>query len=160
ARSTDDVLEIGFGPGQAIELLAKRSAARFIAGVDPSEVMLAQAAQRNRESIEAKRVELVQATVESLPFDDRRFSKRLAGSNFHVWHSCDAGLDEVYRVLRPGGMLLLGMRRCARRPHFWTSPGVSTREIESDRRLLAARGFQRVRVVDRRLGRRVAFLIA
>ena len=39
----DTVLEIGCGPGYAIELLTRKRRARFVVGVDPSSVMLEQA---------------------------------------------------------------------------------------------------------------------
>jgi SAM-dependent methyltransferase len=52
----DSVLELGFGPGQAIDLLVEKTAARSIAGVDPSEVMFEQARSRNAKAIDAGRV--------------------------------------------------------------------------------------------------------
>ncbi len=39
----DSVLEVGFGPGVGIELLARSVSEGYIAGVDPSEEMVAQA---------------------------------------------------------------------------------------------------------------------
>jgi SAM-dependent methyltransferase len=40
----DHVLEIGFGPGLAIRELARRATDGFVLGIDPSEVMVSQAA--------------------------------------------------------------------------------------------------------------------
>src|SRR5262245_10908746 len=53
----DGVLEVGFGPGVAIEQLVGASAAR-IAGVDPSEEMVAQARARNATAIANGRADL------------------------------------------------------------------------------------------------------
>jgi ubiquinone/menaquinone biosynthesis C-methylase UbiE len=44
----DRVLEIGFGPGACIAMLAQRATDGLVAGVDPSPTMNAQAAARNR----------------------------------------------------------------------------------------------------------------
>src|ERR1700750_2396976 len=55
-QPTDNVLEIGFGPGNAIAEAAKT--ARFVAGIDHSEVMLRQASQLNARAIHEGRVEL------------------------------------------------------------------------------------------------------
>ena len=44
-RQPDRVLEIGFGPGVAIQMLAARAA--YVAGVDPSPEMLRQATRRS-----------------------------------------------------------------------------------------------------------------
>src|ERR1700757_4721373 len=52
----DRVLEVGFGPGTAIEMIAKETQADRIAGVDPSATMLRQAARRNHAGIQGGRV--------------------------------------------------------------------------------------------------------
>jgi SAM-dependent methyltransferase len=160
AGPEDHVLEIGFGPGQAIELLVKRSAARWIAGVDPSDVMIDQATALNQDSIEAGRVALFRATAEQLPFPDGSFSKAFAINNFQIWSSPQAGLVEVRRVLKPAGTLVLCLRRAAKRPHFWTSPGLTPAEIDDVRRMLERNGFDQVRVVHRRLAPRTVCLLA
>ena len=110
----DRVLEIGFGAGDAIANLIERTAAQFIAGVDPSETMVAQARQSNQQAITTKRVCLLQAAVEALPFPEAHFSKAYAVSNFHTWQDCRQGLKEIYRVLATNGTLLICLRRCRR----------------------------------------------
>jgi ubiquinone/menaquinone biosynthesis C-methylase UbiE len=55
-REPDTMLEIGFGPGVAIQLLA--GSARHVAGVDPSAEMLRLASRRNADSIGNGRVDL------------------------------------------------------------------------------------------------------
>jgi ubiquinone/menaquinone biosynthesis C-methylase UbiE len=72
-RPQDRVLEVGFGPGVAIELLA-RVPARHVVGVDPSTEMLEQAAVRNAAGVASGRVELQQGSVERLPFADATYS--------------------------------------------------------------------------------------
>ena len=47
----DRVLEIGFGPGTLIHMLAKQAANGFVAGIDVSALMVKQASRRNREFI-------------------------------------------------------------------------------------------------------------
>jgi SAM-dependent methyltransferase len=156
----DDVLEIGFGPGQAIELLVQWTAARFIAGIDPSDVMVDQAIDRNHESIETGRVQLQKGTAESIPYVDGRFSKIFAVSNFQIWASPGEGLSEAWRVLRPEGLLVLCLRRAARQPRWYKSPGASPSEITAHRQMLADHGFRSIKIVERRLGRRVICLVA
>lgn len=104
-RRDDAVLEIGFGPGVAIELLA--ASARYVAGVDPSPEMVRQATRRNAEAITAGRAELHKASAESMPFADQMFDKALAINSMQLWPDAAAGLREVRRVLRPGGRIAL-----------------------------------------------------
>ena len=57
-RDGDRVLEIGFGPGLAIEMAARLARSGKVVGVDHSDVMLRQASHRNRAAIAAGRVQL------------------------------------------------------------------------------------------------------
>jgi ubiquinone/menaquinone biosynthesis C-methylase UbiE len=107
-RPGDHVLEIGFGPGVAIELLAERVTSGRIDGIDPSPEMVAQASARNAASIGAGRVALRQGFADRLPFASGIFDKALAINSVQVWPDAAAGLREVRRVLRPGGCVALG----------------------------------------------------
>ena len=106
-RPQDRVLEVGFGPGVATELLA-RVPARHVVGVDPSTEMLEQAAVRNAAGVASGRVELQQGSVERLPFADATFDKALAINSMQVWPDAVAGLRELCRVLKPRGRIALG----------------------------------------------------
>ncbi|WP_368085816.1 class I SAM-dependent methyltransferase [Halalkalicoccus jeotgali] len=64
-------LEVGIKPGVSIQHAATRVLDGFVAGVDTSEVMLAQARDRNRQAIEAGRVALAHESATSLPHEDR-----------------------------------------------------------------------------------------
>ncbi|HTI82051.1 MAG TPA: class I SAM-dependent methyltransferase [Acetobacteraceae bacterium] len=112
-HSSDEVLEIGFGPGVAIRLLA--GAARHVAGADPSPEMMRQAARRNAAAISAGHVELHQVSAEFMPFADQTFDKALAINSMQLWPDAAAGLREVRRTLRPGGRLALTFTTDSRR---------------------------------------------
>lgn len=104
-RPGDSVLEIGFGPGVGIGLLAQRATSGFVAGVDPSPVMLRQARKRNAAAVQAGRVDLREGSASALPFGDRRFDRVLSVNNIMMWPDLPESLGEVYRVLKPGGMV-------------------------------------------------------
>jgi ubiquinone/menaquinone biosynthesis C-methylase UbiE len=102
-RQQDRVLEIGFGPGVAIELLSAK--AGYVAGIDPSAEMLHQASKRNAVAISAGGVALRQCSAERMPFADASFDKALALNSMQLWPDTLAGLREVRRVVRHGGHL-------------------------------------------------------
>jgi len=156
----DDVLEVGSGPGHALELLVERTAARTVTGLDPSPEMIEQATARNRQAAEAGRVILAMGAAESLPFADGQFSRVLAVSNFHVWQNQLAGLREVRRVLREGGRLVICVRRAVKSPWPWTSPGVSRSQLDKDQQQLEAAGFRHVQLATRSKGRKLVCLVA
>jgi ubiquinone/menaquinone biosynthesis C-methylase UbiE len=67
-QGNDSVLEVGFGPGVGIQLLAE--SAKYVAGIDPSPEMLKQARVRNAHAIDRGRVDLRIGSAEHLPFEE------------------------------------------------------------------------------------------
>ncbi len=99
------VLEIGFGPGVGLELLARQAPMAKVFGVDVSEEMFRQATARNRAAIARGQMELRLGPAENLPFSDQRFDKALSINSLHIWSDPNAGLREVWRVTKPGGRI-------------------------------------------------------
>ena len=65
-RPDDKVLEVGFGPGVAIQLLLQRLPTGSVAGVDRSQEMVGQAAARNSDALRNRRVDLHYGSAEPL----------------------------------------------------------------------------------------------
>jgi len=139
-RASERVLEVGFGPGVAIELLASAAPAGKIAGVDPSGEMVRQAAARNAAAIARGAVDLRQGTAESMPFEDGAFDTVLAINSMQAWSDAPAGLREIRRILTGGGRVALGFTPNSRQPRT----GVTE--------MLSAAGFEAARLVDLRGG--------
>ena len=104
----DKVLEVGFGPGVGIRLLAGLASAGYVAGVDASGEMVQQATARNANVIQSGRVDLRHGSVESLPFENNTFDKALAINSMQMWPDAVGGLQEMRRVMRSGGRVALG----------------------------------------------------
>ncbi|WP_052441683.1 class I SAM-dependent methyltransferase [Streptacidiphilus anmyonensis] len=107
----EHVLEIGFGPGLSLGVLAGAAPDLLVAGVDPSELMLASARRRTRRlgSGIHERIELCQGTADDLPWPDATFDGVCATNSVQLWRPLDVSLTEVRRVLRPGGRLALSV---------------------------------------------------
>ena len=132
----DSVLEVGFGPGMVIQRLSKLAAAGHVAGIDQSREMVEQARARNATAIQSGRVDLRHGSVVSLPFDDNSIDKALAINSMQVWPDAAAGLREIRRVMKPGGLIALGFTPYSGRP----SRGLTE--------TLVAAGFTKAHVVE------------
>jgi ubiquinone/menaquinone biosynthesis C-methylase UbiE len=133
----ETVLEIGFGPGIAIELLAGRVRSGHVAGVDPSAEMVRQATNRNAQAIRSGRVDLRRAGADQLPFADAAFDKALAVNSMQLWPDAAVGMSELRRVLKPGGTIVLA---------FAPFAGQSNEAVEA---AVAAAGFAPPQIVER-----------
>jgi ubiquinone/menaquinone biosynthesis C-methylase UbiE len=106
-ETTDHVLEVGFGPGLAIQQAARLASGGLVAGVDASDVMLRQARQRNAAAVRAGRVDLRLGSATALPFPDGVFDKAFVVNSLHHWPDSAAGLHELRRVLKAGGLVAI-----------------------------------------------------
>jgi SAM-dependent methyltransferase len=145
---TDRILEIGFGHGRTIQRAAARAGRGFVAGVDPSELMVSVARRRNRRLLREGRVDLGRADVAKLPFPDGSFDKVFSVHTIYFWKDPLGTLEEIRRVLRPGGRLVLGFRaRDDGAPADRYPPSIYTfHSREEVRSMLEASGYGAVRV--------------
>lgn len=112
ARSPGEVLAIGFGPGVGVARLLDTPEVT-VSGVDPSAVMVRAAQARNREAVHDGRADLRIGTAEELPWVDATFDAVVSVNNIQLWNPLDGGLAEVRRVLRAGGVLVVGVHAWA-----------------------------------------------
>lgn len=104
---TDHVLEIGFGPGCALKLLAKLASCGHVTGIDASPTMLAQARARNRRAIIGGRMDLLTGSYDRLSLADHSVDRILAVNVAYFFGSDGEALTEMHRVLKPNGKLVL-----------------------------------------------------
>lgn len=97
----DVVLDVATGTGAvAIELVRQKGCS--VVGVDQSPEMLEEARGRLLLSAETKRVRLVEAPAQELPFEDATFDGLTSAYLLRYLDDLPAGLGELARVLRPG----------------------------------------------------------
>ncbi len=92
-------LDVGSGPGALTAELVARLGAAAVTAVDPSAPFVAAAQSRH------PGVKVVQASAEGLPFPDGSFDAALAQLVVHFMADPVAGLTEMRRVTRLGGVV-------------------------------------------------------
>jgi SAM-dependent methyltransferase len=92
------VVDVGCGSGVLAEELARRVGADHVAGADPSPLLDA-CAER------VPGADLKRAAAEDLPWPDDSFDAALAQLVVHFMSDPEAGIAEMARVTRPGGVV-------------------------------------------------------
>lgn len=101
------VLDVGCGTGKITTAIAGRvGALGRVVGLDPSQSMLAVARRNPREKNTAA-IDWVQGEAESLPFTDAQFDCVTAQFSLRNMQEWERGLEEMTRVLKPGGRVVL-----------------------------------------------------
>src|SRR5687767_14290473 len=97
--SGQNVLDVGCGPGALTAELVDRVGSPGVTAVDPSESFVA-ALEERYPNVSARR-----AAAEELPFPDDAFDAALAQLVVHFMSDPVAGLREMARVTREGGVV-------------------------------------------------------
>lgn len=137
--ASDVVVDLGCGPGTAIRQARRSGAARAV-GIDPSPQMLRFAHWLTRLR-RLDRVVFLEGTAESVPLDARSATIVWAVQSVHHWENPKKGLREAFRVLAPGGRLVLAEKSVAPGARGHARHGLTKEQSDELVRLLARTGF-------------------
>jgi ubiquinone/menaquinone biosynthesis C-methylase UbiE len=116
---TGEAVDLGCGPGHLAVKLAQLATGLRVTGLDLSDEMLAQAEGRARQAGLGDRVSFRQGDVAQIPFPDGSLDLVVSTLSLHHWRDPVAVLDEIARVLRPGGAyLIFDLRRDLAAPFY------------------------------------------
>ena len=105
--SGDQILDVACGPGNFSREFAKAVGAEgLVVGIDASPTMLARGAEES-EKAGTKNLVLLRGDATALPFADASFDCTCCFAALHLFADPFAGLDEMRRVLGPGGRIAL-----------------------------------------------------
>lgn len=112
------VLDVGCGGGGLLHRLSSRYPDSMMHGVDISRESLDMTARVNNDIHVAGRLQLHECSVDSMPFDDCSMDLVTAVETYFFWPDLEAAMDELYRILAPGGSLYIGSEMQLRDDNF------------------------------------------
>jgi len=140
------MLDIGCGGGATLKRLLKRSKGAKVYGIDISEESIAKAREVNAEVLD-KQVFIEQGSAEKLPYDDNMFDLVTAVETVYFWPQLPNCLQEVRRVLKPGGQFAI-MVEVIEGDSVWTNvvEGMTVYSPEELKTMLDDAGFLQTEV--------------
>lgn len=102
------ILDVGCGGGGFLRRLSERYPFAMLFGVDISTEALAMTSEVNSEVVDQGGLELHEASVEDLPFEEGSFDMVTAMETYFFWPDLARGISEISRVVSPGGVVAIG----------------------------------------------------
>ena len=102
------ILDVACGTGDSTSAIAKAAGeGSRVTGVDISEGMMALVGEKARKAGVLERIVLETADGEALPYPDNSFHRVTCFFGIRNFEHKEKGLEEFYRVLKPGGKLVI-----------------------------------------------------
>lgn len=105
----DHIVEMGYGNGAHLDYLFQKASDMNYSGIDISETMQKEASQRNQERVKAGVADFLLGNGIEIPLADSRADKFFTVNTVYFWEDHAAVLQEIQRVLKPGGMLCIAL---------------------------------------------------
>ncbi len=100
------ILDIATGTGDLAIMMASLNPDRIV-GLDISEGMLAVGKQKINKQNLSNKIEMVVGDSENIPFKDNTFDAITVSFGVRNFENLDKGLQEINRVLKPGGKFVV-----------------------------------------------------
>lgn len=97
------LLDVGMGPGRVLLGLHRLAPALELHGLDISAAMV----ERCRRNLGDVAAQLRVGTIRETDYPDGHFDVVTSAGSFYLWDEPAACLDEIFRILRPGGAACL-----------------------------------------------------
>jgi ubiquinone/menaquinone biosynthesis C-methylase UbiE len=105
--SEGSILDVGTGPARLLVKLHRQCPALRLTGLDTSPSMVIKAKKNIARAGFSRKIEVKEGDVTRMPFDACTFDIVVSTGSIHHWKDPIAGLNDINRVLEPGGYALI-----------------------------------------------------
>jgi ubiquinone/menaquinone biosynthesis C-methylase UbiE len=118
-KPSGQAVDLGCGPGHLVIQLTRAAPALRVTGIDLSDEMLVEAEEYAQRAGLGERIVFRKGDAAQVPFPDGSLDLVVSTLSLHHWRDPVAVLDEIGRVLRPGGaFLIFDLRRDLAAPFY------------------------------------------
>lgn len=107
ATKPDSIIDLATGTGDLVIALAEHTDASRLVGLDISPGMLEVGKKKVSQKSLDNRIEMTVGDSEALPYDNDTFDIATVSYGVRNFENLDQGLKEIFRILKPGGSLLI-----------------------------------------------------
>jgi ubiquinone/menaquinone biosynthesis C-methylase UbiE len=152
------ILDVGCGGGRTVSKLAVAAAQGKVYGIDFSEESVAASTRTNASWIDMGRAEINHGSVSQLPYSNAMFDLVTAVETHFWWPDLPGGMDEILRVLKPGGSLIVTAevykgattRTSKLAEKYAEKTGMKLLSVNEHRELFTRMGYSDVQVIEER----------
>ncbi len=114
-----EAIDLGCGAGQLVLGMARQAPGLHVTGIDLSEKLLTYARQSAQQAGLEEQVDFRLGNVEEIPFPDQSLDLVISTASLHHWADPVKVLNEIDRVLKPGGAFyIFDLRRDMPAPFY------------------------------------------
>jgi demethylmenaquinone methyltransferase/2-methoxy-6-polyprenyl-1,4-benzoquinol methylase len=106
-RHVSNLLDVATGTGDMAIMAARMLQPESITGIDISEGMLELGKKKIENQALKTKIQLIKGDAETINFADNTFDGVMVAFGVRNFENLDKGLKEIFRVLNPGGLLVV-----------------------------------------------------
>lgn len=106
-KPVQEMLDVAIGTADVAMTAVRSQKAKHVTGIDLSQEMMNIGQEKVRRAGMEGRIDFVHGSALEMPFSDNQFEAMTCAYGIRNFSHLDQGLREMYRVLKPGGQLLI-----------------------------------------------------
>lgn len=106
-KPVSDMLDVAIGTADVAMTAISKAKAQHVTGIDLSQEMMNIGAEKVKKAGMEGKIDFVHGSALEMPFADNQFEAVTCAYGIRNFSELDRGLSEMYRVMKPGGQLVI-----------------------------------------------------
>lgn len=102
-----DVLDIGCGSGNSLDIMYRKNKKAHFFGLDYSKDSVKMAKKNNKDAVSKGHMKIIHGDVCDMPYKNDSFDLIVSVESFYYWKKHEKALSEIARVMKKNGKLVI-----------------------------------------------------